>query len=267
MIWRRISLLDNERFIAARRAMVVLADQKRREAAIKLSLFWRDAMGQPRVPQVDFGKVDFPATPMAIWTDSASQEAEALARRPELQQLQWQIRQVNIDLQQASNLTLPKLDAIVSGSQDLGSPTSSKRDKSRFELEAGLIAEVPWQRRDARGKIRAAQGKLAQLQAKRQMAGDKVIAELRAAAVAADSEARQLELDQLNLKLTLQARDLAEESFNAGDIDLIVLNIYETAATTAAIEVIEAKASLFIALADYQAALGLPPTLPSDNGP
>jgi hypothetical protein len=81
-------------------------------------------------------------------------------------------------IRQASNLTLPALDGVVAGSQDVGAPTSEKRDKSQFELEAGVQLEVPLQRREAAGKLRAAQAKLAQVAAKRRLSEQKIVAQV-----------------------------------------------------------------------------------------
>jgi outer membrane protein TolC len=52
---------------------------------------------------------------------------------------------------------------------------------------------------------------------------------------------------------------LARIQFDAGDIDLVELNIYEQASMDARVLRIEAEVDFFIALADYRAALGSDP--------
>ncbi|MHB8974315.1 MAG: hypothetical protein ACYC3X_14635 [Pirellulaceae bacterium] len=47
--------------------------------------------------------------------------------------------------------------------------------------------------------------------------------------------------------------------FDAGDIDLVELNIYEQASMDARVLRIDADVDFFIALADYRAALGSDP--------
>jgi hypothetical protein len=51
-------------------------------------------------------------------------------------------------------------------------------DKSPFELEAGLFGDVPLQRRQGRGRVLAAQGKLAQLRARQAYMSDVIGAEV-----------------------------------------------------------------------------------------
>ena len=48
-------------------------------------------------------------------------------------------------------------------------------------------------------------------------------------------------------------------AFNAGDIDLIALNIYEQEVTDAELVLIAAEADFFISQADYRAALAEDP--------
>ena len=166
---------------------------------------------------------------------------------------------VRIDLEKAQNSLLPKLDAVLLASKDIGGPASPKRDKSPFELEAGLYGELPVQRREARGKIQSARGKLAQLRAKREFVVNKITAEVQDALSALRAAAGRTERAETNLRLARETRQLGRDQFNAGDIDLIDLNIYEQAVTDAQFQRIAAQADFFIAVADYRAALARDP--------
>ena len=139
-----------------------------------------------------------------LLTDGEENVAQALERAgvklssvPKLKCGMEELTQLDISPQQGFMLTridgsydiqsilkmspMPKIDAQIVGSQDVGEPTSSKRDKSPYELQAGVYADVPLQRRKARGKIQAAQAKLQQLLAKRRFTEDKIVAEIQAA--------------------------------------------------------------------------------------
>ncbi len=114
-------------------------------------------------------------------------------------------RQYEIDYAEAHNDLRPQIDGILSGSQDMGAPTSKKQDKSEFEAEASVLVDVPLQRRKGQGKVQAAAGKLAQLAAKRRFVEDKIIASVQSAYVALAASHEQW----------LQARqavELAEET-------------------------------------------------------
>ncbi len=66
--------------------------------------------------------------------------------------------QVRVELAQAENMLLPKLDAGLRAAKDVGAAASPKGDKTPFQLEVGLYGELPLQRREANGKIEVARG-------------------------------------------------------------------------------------------------------------
>ena len=155
----------------------------------------------------------------------------------------------------ARNSLLPKVDAAIIASKDVGAITSSKGDKEPFELEAGLYGEMPLQRREGRGKMLATEGKLAQLTAKRQFVVDKVTAEVQDAYSGMRTAAERIARARQNVQLAQRTRELGQTAFTAGDIDLLMLNIYEQAVNDAELQLIEAQADFFIAQADYRAAI------------
>ncbi|MFN9363297.1 MAG: TolC family protein [Planctomycetota bacterium] len=182
--------------------------------------------------------------------------AEAIASRPDIRELNLELEKVNVELAAAQNQMLPKLDAVVEASKDTGTPASSLEDKTPFEMEAGLLAEVPLQRREARGKSRAAQGKQAQLLAKRDFVFNKITTAMQDAYSAILNARSRYEQAMLNKQLAIRSLEIGRQQFQEGDIDLIVLNIYEQAEAEAELQVIDAEAEYFSALADYRAALG-----------
>jgi len=260
-----IARIDNDRLIASREAKLIEAQRKLQAAAIKLSLYFRDEQGLPIVPDPSQAPDDFPAAdrpPM----DLDAIVAQAVAARPEVAQIDLQRQKVEVELAEAENKLLPKLDAFVAASQDVGQPTSPKRDKSPFKLEAGVFGEVPLQRREAQGKIHAAQGKLAQLNVKRQFAVDKITAEVQDAVSAMETAAERIERARTNVRLAERSLQLGREAFEAGDTDVIVLNIREEAVTDARLLLISAETDFFNALAAYRAALGLRPNHEMPDG-
>ena len=253
----KITEVDNGRFMAKRQVKLIETRRKVQEAAIKLSLFMRDSNCDPWVATDDMLPGDFPAaTPLAPDTVE-SEISHALAQRPELRELDFQRRQVEVELCYAQNQTLPKLDAFAEAGQDVGEPTSAKRDKSELEVEIGLIAEVPLQRRLACGKIKAARAKLAQIAAKRSFAEDKIRSQVLDVVSALNNAYERIEQARENLRLTEQSLRLGRLRFDEGDIDIIALNIYETSLAEAELLVIDAELSYFNALADYRAALAI----------
>lgn len=247
-------LQDNLRAVAQREAKLIELRRKLQQSAIKLSLFYRSSDGQPLIAD-ETQLVDFP-DPQAI--DEAAIETDvtsALASRPELVALDALVGRVQVDLAEAKNNMLPSIDAQIAGSQDVGAPTSQKRDKSQFELEAGIFVDVPLQRRKAIGKMRAANGKLMQLAAKRRFAVDKIRAEVQSAYAALEAAFERRSKARESRRLADYMADVERRKFELGDSNLLSVAIREQAAIEAAEEEVDALVEYFTARADYDAAL------------
>ena len=252
----RIVQLNNRQLIAFRETKLIEAQRKLQASAIKLSLFLRDDGGSPLVPHPLQLPTTFPTHADPDPDQLDHDISAALQSRPEFFELDLPAQQISIELAQAENSLLPKLDALVETSKDVGAPASEKEDKTPLELEAGLYGEVPLQRREAKGKIESARGKLAQIRAKREYQTNKVTAQVQDAVSGAGGLLGRIHRAQTNVELARQTLELGQISFNAGDIDLVSLNIYEQAVTDAELVWIAAQADYFVALGDYRAALG-----------
>jgi len=255
----RIARINNEQLIASRETKLIEAERKVQMSAIKLSLFLRNPVGEPLVAS----NRQLPRTFPPRWNPSEEQiqldVATALAARPEFIELNLVAEQTRIELAYAENSLLPKVDWVVYTSKDVGGPASSKNDKTPFEMEAGIVGEVPLQRRQARGKIESLRGKLSQIQVKREFLTNKVTAEVQDAVSALRAAAARIERAEANVRLATEARELARAQFDVGDIVLVELNIYEQAVTDAQFQRIAAEADFFISEADYRAALAIDP--------
>lgn len=254
-------LVDNERLIAKRRAKLDEARRDVLQSAVKLSLFLRDENGVPFVPDLDEAAT-FPPL-RTISEDLLNADIQlAQQNRPELLALDLQWQQLRVDFAEANNMTLPGLDAALTGAQDVGEPTSSKRDKSEFELEASLYLDVPLQRRKGLGKMQAVQAKMAQVTAKRRMVQDKVSAEVQATYAGLIQTRREVENAREAVELATQMAEIERRKFEVGESDLLKVALREQYALEAAEEVIIATYGHFLAFTDYVAALAIDrPTL------
>jgi outer membrane protein TolC len=253
----RIELVDNQRLIVSRQAKLIDARRKFEQSAYKLSLFLRDTAGEPVVVTTDRLPPQFPSATDPAQRDGTADLQQALSSRPELRALSLMDRQLRIDLRNAENLCLPQVDAVATGSQDAGDPADPKKDdKSPFELEAGVIASVPLQRRKAQGKRMAVEGKLAQLRAKTEFTEDKIVSEVQSATAALNAAFQQLELAHEALDLARQMEAAERRKFDLGDSNLLLVNLREQATADSATLEIEARLNYFTAEADFAAAMG-----------
>ena len=248
----RIAEIDNDRFIAKRKNTLIKARRGLEKAAIKLSLFYRDSECSPVIVNEQQLPLRFPQS-VEINNELVQGDIGfALQNRPELVELAAARREACIKLQYANNLLLPKLDVKGFAAKDIGNVTSSAGDKRPFELEIGVFAEVPIQRREGAGKIQTAQGKITQIDAKRRLVSDKIRAEIQDAASAVNAAFNQIRQSRENVRLNEQSLELGRLAFEEGDIDLLALNIYESSVADARLELLEAEYKYFTSLAIYQ---------------
>jgi len=248
-------LTDNERLIVSRRVKRLDALRKFQSNAAKLSLYLRMADGSPFVPTPELLPNRFPE-PAPVKSDQLGSDiAFAQSRRPEVLALDVTRQMLNVDLCQAQNLTQPEFNGVIANSQDVGGPTSSKKDKSPNETEAGVYFSVPLQRRKAYGKIAAVEGKLAQLNAKRQFALDKISVEIQAAVISLDTAFQAIGQAREAVRLNEDMQNFELIRLEKGDSDFLRLNLREQATFDARVAEVDAYLRYFEALSEYRAAV------------
>lgn len=239
-------LRDNERAIAERRAKLLDRRRKLAQAAVKLSLYLRGPDAAPIVPEAA-ARPTFPEVERIDQDRIGSFIRGAVIRRPELESLELTARRTRVDLAEARNDLLPDVDAGVVGSQDVGEPTKSLRDKSEFELELGLYFELPVQRRKGYGKLRSARAKLGQIDAKLRFTVNKITTEIQAALAALEAAFGRVERTREAVQLADDLARIERRKFELGESDLLSVFLREQFA-------IEAADELVLALLDYHSA-------------
>ena len=247
-------LTDNLRLVAERRGKRADARRKYQQTAVKLSLYFRDEEGRPLLPD-PIVPPTFPEPTPLTFEELNFDIHLALEQRPEVAVLDFLRRQLDVDLAEASNDLRPNVDAVIAGSQDVGLPTSKKNDKGEFELDASVFVNVPLQRRKARGKMQAVQGKMSQLRAKRRHTENKIVADVQSAYAGLTSAYEQVQQAREAVEF---AEDLAQRerlNLEEGASDLLKVTLREQYAAESAQKVVDALRLYFQTEADYRAAL------------
>ena len=249
---RPIVLTDNHRLVVSRQIGVVQARRRFEAASIALSLFHRDAQGNPLMPErsrlpAAFPSIDAP-NPATLDPDTIA----ACRTRPELHRIRLQRERTEIDRRLAKNNLLPNLDVGVAVSQDIGG--SVYKDKSELEVEAGVEFRVPLQRRDAQGRVDAADAQLDRLRAEESFARDRIGAELRDAFSAWQAAHEQALQTRMNVELAQALEEAEQVLFERGANDLLALQLRELATFEARVLEVDAVAEYFRARADYDVA-------------
>ncbi len=248
--------LDNQRAIIERRERKVAAQRMLEQSAIQLSLYWRDAGGEPVMPKLSQLPDGFPEQEPQEELDFEKAWQTAQSRRPELNRLELQQQHTETELALQKNQQQPGLDFRVQGAFDVGK--SKKSDLNRDEVYLGLNFDIPLQQRVAKGREQAAAANLRRLKWDRQMAENQISAEIKDVLSKLDAARKRLELSKQQYQTALELQTGEQERFDLGASNILFVNIREIASGDAAVSAMEAANNLFKAHADFQVALGVP---------
>lgn len=255
-------VVDNRRLIYERQGALIFAERRLQQAAFDLSLFLRDAEGNPvtppasRLPRNLLLDEELPRPR----TELLAQDIETAYRfRPELTRFTLLKERAAVDLRLAENQTWPALNAQVFGSQDVGKGKKATGifALDRSVLEGSVVFEVPLQRREAQGRVRTVEAILMQLLAQERFARDRISVEVQDAISALDRTYERWLRARDEQKVAQLVAELEFERFRQGQSTLLDVNLRELAAAGAQAKVIDAAADYARALADFRAALGL----------
>ncbi|MBC7926265.1 MAG: TolC family protein [Bryobacteraceae bacterium] len=251
-----IDAADNRRAVLQRQGQVIEAERLLQQAAITLSLYYRDDKGGTQLPAADRLPDAFPAAQDLPRTQVAEDAARALQRRPEIPRLQAQLEQNVVDVQQARNQQLPALDVIAGFTSESGTGLVRRGPQ---ELKAGVNVELPWQRRTATGRLRASEARIVQIRQREQFAKDQVIAEVQDAASAVQTAHQRLGAVRDEVGVSRQLEDAERTRFELGEGTLFQLNLRELATVESMQREINAEADYHRAMGAYSAAIGVIP--------
>ena len=253
-----IERIDNQQNIALRNGLLIQAQRSFQQASIELSLFLRDENAQPTIA----GANRLPTFPELKPADLNSFEASlrmAFELRPEPRRVRLQREKAAVDLRLAANQILPTVNAVVSASQDVGfgrSSLSGPNSADRSSLNAGLMFQLPAQRREARGRVVVAQAQLNQIEQVLRQTEDVVRAEVQDTFSAVERAYEFYDQAKKRVKLVQLVAEAEREQLRLGRSDVLRVTLREQAAFDAEVLLVSAQQEYFRALADLRAAIG-----------
>ncbi|MEM6747199.1 MAG: TolC family protein [Pseudomonadota bacterium] len=246
----RIVLTENAQNLLRRQELVRRAEQDLILAANALSLFLRDDAGEPIIPNAN----QLPQT-LPLPQNGGSIDAQSLLTvRPDLQLLNLAQQRLEVQRDLARNDLQPELRVGVEAADDFGAIGPGGVSRDEREIIAGVTLTVPLGRRDARGRLRAAQAEIMAVEQRQRLLRDQIVRELRDIIVSLDTAE---ELLNLTRQETLQANALREAErsrFRSGASDFFLVNLREQSAANAQVRLAEAEFTLAAATLAYQAA-------------
>lgn len=246
--------LDNKRAIIERQERRVVAQRMLEQSAIQLSLYWRDAKGEPKMPMATQLPKSFPEREPVSEIDYEKAWQQAQVQRPELNRLGLQKQQTETELELQKNQQAPGVDFSVMGAVDSG---KGKNGLNRDELYLGLNVDIPLQQRVAKGRSQTASANLQRLKWENNLVENRIAAEIKDAISRLNAARQRLDLNKQQQKTADELAEGEQTRFDLGASNILFVNMRELASGDAALLAMEAASNLFKAHADYQAALGV----------
>lgn len=244
-----IDASDNRRAILQRQGQLIEAERGLQQAAIELSLYYRDGNGRPLIPPGERLPETFPVARDIDEEQVGSDMEAAMRRRPELPRLAAQRDSAQVDAAFARNQRLPAIDVISGFTTEHGSGPVLRGPQ---ELRAGIIFELPFQRRTATGRQRAAEARIEQIRHRERFTADQIRAEVQDAVSFAQTAFQRLRVATGEIQVSRELEEAEQTRFRLGDGTLFQLNLRELATVESALREIAAQVDYQRAVAAYR---------------
>lgn len=241
-----ILLTENRQNLIRREAQKNEAERDFHMKSLALSLYLRDAGGQPMIPAARA----VPEWPAGSLVADYENIMANIAKRPEIALLAQNIQRTENMERMGENSLLPKVDLNIEMSNDMGAG-SYTRDEA--EALVKLNVSVPLQRRLGEGKTRQAKAKLRQLELEKRLTQDRLQVQMQQSLSNLQRHARFIDLTLEEKKLALQMQDAERIKFREGGSDFFLLNLREEKSAEANIRHIEAQKAYMISLTELYA--------------
>lgn len=244
-----IEAVENQRAILQRKSQIVEGNRFLQQAAIDLSLFYRDHQGKPVLAAGDQAPELFPDLRNIDDSQLAKDIEAAVSRRPDLARFSVQKAQTEIDRRLASNDAKPGIDLGLGFTAESGAGPVRRGPR---ELKAAINFELPYQRRSARGKEASAAAKLRQLDQRERFTSDQIAAEVQDAVSAVRAAFERAELIREEYRVARDLEEAERARFRLGDGTMFLVNLREQATFDAAMRELSATQDYFRSLAQYE---------------
>lgn len=246
-----ILLTENDQNLVRRRGLVVRAEGDFRAAANALSLYYRDAAGNPLL----VGAERLPGNGAALaGPQVAAVRAGVADRRPDLQLLLARIDQGFARLALAENDLRPRLDLRGDVGKDVGPVGRGGSSRTSLEAAIGFRFSVPLQNRAARGRVGEAQAEIDALGARSRFVRDQIAVEVEGIVINVAAAERLVAIAEQERQLAERLATAERRRFELGSSDFFLVNQREETANDARVRLIDAQARIAAARAELAAA-------------
>lgn len=219
----KLAIAENMQQIVKREQLLNQGQMIFNQAAIQLSLYYRDKKGKPQMPLESKLPAFLPNRSLI-----QSKIFAELKKHPSVKRLQTYTKIVKLKLGLAQNELLPNLDATVSAFKQYGSGGDPLLIPQAAMV--GLTFKLPLYRNEAKGKVISAQSELQQIDAEKKFLIEQLKNELSKLFVGINLYHQQVKLLEKEMNLARQLQTAEIKKFNAGDSTLFLVTQREQVA-------------------------------------
>lgn len=238
----RLDLVDNQRALLSRRSSAVQAKQELDNAAVALSLWWRDSQGRPQVPD----REQLP--PAWGWGEPRLDlvwDQSQLLLRPDVVVLDLALELAGAELKRAQNAALPKVDVKAKVEPD--------------KVSGGVVLEVPILMRKERGGLGIARAEVDRVTSVRQGTVDQLYADLEQSHQVVQASWERVVIARQALAVAQEALAMERSAYELGGSEVFRLVLREGQLADAEKSLIDAELSYGLAELQRRMVIGQGP--------
>ncbi|MEO1251957.1 MAG: TolC family protein [Pseudomonadota bacterium] len=254
----QIFLTENLQNISRRQRLATEARRNYLSAANALSLFYRDSNGDPVVPvseQLPPANAFAPDENGLAIENVAPEVPQIIGRRPEVAILRTEIERVRNKIELRENDMKPRLDLSAEISRDIGAISEGGSSRDSTDTIVGFRFTVPFQRREAKGRLRRAEAELDAAVARRRQLEDELEIQVRDILINLDVTAELVDIAGQEVEQSLAMQTAEQQRFRSGASDFFLVNVREETAADARIRYFLSILERRLARANYDAAI------------
>jgi outer membrane protein, heavy metal efflux system len=237
-----IDAVDNKRMIAQRESMVRMNEAMFTKAAQVLSLYYRDASGDPIVLK----EKDIPASSQVQkWRINQSEIETTLSNivnsHPRMKLYQQQYSNALVSLKQANNDLLPKINNRFYIAQDMG---GGNPPLNRTSINYELTFELPINQREAKGQMASAENQIQKIDQEKRLEAESIVVNIKKSLIELRAAREVIQLTRKEVDMTVRVEDAEAKRYQHGDSNLFLLNQRE-------LMTVEAETRYFDAIRRY----------------
>lgn len=249
-----IESVDNKRIIMQRRAAVRMYEAIFQKSSLLLSLYYRNDQGQPIIPSIN-------SIPALSKKDGAQENLrlspsiihQAMVWHPGIRLLSKQHEAALVSLKQANNSLLPFLNNKIYIAQDMG---GGNPPLNRTTINYELNFEIPFNQRDARGQIAAANNALIKIDNEKKLQSEQIAVKIRQSLAQIEASKAIINYTRNETKMALRVQEAESIKFTNGDSNLFILNQRELSTAEAKTRYVDAVRNYHATLAHLKYAIG-----------